>query len=148
MSRQRFSKSFLFVLTLLFFTACERDAHEYINFVNHSHIPVWVHIDSYSDDPKEHGPIRTDDYVEADEALQIGTRSGFAWEKRLYSGMKLLVCIYDESLSGKPDDESYKEFAQKHLLEEKWYTIEELNELNWEINYYPEEKGVHREASF
>ena len=29
-----------------------------------------------------------------------------------------LVCIYNQSLSGKPDDESYKEFAQEHLLQE------------------------------
>ena len=36
MNRQSFFKNFLFVFTLLFFTACERDAHEYINFVNHS----------------------------------------------------------------------------------------------------------------
>ena len=94
MNSERFFKNLLFVVTFLFLMACEKDAHDYVNFVNHSDIPVWVHMDSYSDDLKDHGPIRTDDYVEANAALQIGTQSGFAWEKRLYSGMKLLVCIY------------------------------------------------------
>ncbi len=141
MNRQSFFKNFLFVFTLLFSTACERDAHEYINFVNHSDIPVWVHTDVYSEIPKELKPILTDNYVEAHENLQIAPRGGFAWEGSLYPSRLLLICVYNQSLSGKPDDESYKEFAQAHLLQEKWYTIEELNELNWEINYYPEEKG-------
>lgn len=113
---------FFFILILLFCVSCERDGHEYINFVNHSDISVWVHVDSYSDDPEDHGPTRTDDYVDANEIMQIKPRGGFAWEDRLYSGMKLLVCIYSKSLSGKPDDESYKEFEQKYLLQKKWYT--------------------------
>lgn len=78
MNSERFFKNLLFVFTFLFLMACEKDAHDYVNFVNHSDIPVWVHMDSYSDDPKDHGPIRTDDYVEANAALQIDTQSGFA----------------------------------------------------------------------
>lgn len=118
--------------------SCEKDEHMYVNFVNHADIPVWVHVGSYSEDPKEDGPIRTDDYVEANSTVQIDNRSGFSWESYLHTSFMMYIFVYDRSLSGKSSSENYIEFSQKHLLREIIYTRDKLNAMNWEIHYYPE----------
>lgn len=132
-------KNLIFISTLMLCTACEKDLHDFFYFINHSDDPVWVFAASYNIiDFENFRPGSFDYNINAHDTLQIAPRDGRDWEGALYNGMRLVVCIYDKSLSAKPESESYKEFAQKHLLKENWYTLEELNEMNWEIHYYPE----------
>lgn len=135
--------SLFFVFTLLFCVSCEKEGHLYVNFINHSDIPVWVHTTShtYIEGLENFQPILVNDYVEANEASELKPYGGFAWEDYLYAGQIFVVCVYSKSLKDKPKDEDYKEFERKYLLSKKWYTTEELDELNWTINYYKEENG-------
>lgn len=141
-----FFKNLIFVFTLLSCIACKKDAHDFFYFVNHSDVPVWIHADSYSDDDsKDFKPIPPfDHYIEAHDTLEIAPSYGLDWEGILYKGMRLVVCVYDQSLSARPESESYEEFKHKHLLQENWYTLDEINAMDWKIHYYP---NVENDAS-
>lgn len=145
MNRTKYSfKCLFFIFTLLLFTACERDGHLYVTFINNSNAPVWVHIAPhvYDEGLETFQPGRFNDYVEASDTLQIGSGSGFKWESSWHTGEMLVICVYSKSLNDKLDSESYKEFEQKYLLEKKWYTKEELNNLKWIIHYYSKENNI------
>lgn len=123
---------------LLSYIACKKDAHYFFYFANRSDTSVWVDADSYSVDPRDFQPELFDCDRGAHETLQIDPRNGLEWQRILYRNMRFVVCVYDKSLSAKCESESYEEFKQKHLLQENWYILDEINVMNGTIDFYPE----------
>lgn len=133
-----FFKNLIFVFILLSCMACGKDAHNFFYFINHSDAPVWIHITSESRGTEHFKPSPIGYEIKAHDTLQVVPRNDVTWEDILYKDMNVVVSIYDRALSTKPNSESNEEFSQQHLLEENWYTLDDMNAMNWEVHYYPD----------